>query len=80
MRESELESLDYYFRPAMEETIAELRRQLKEQQKLRGVAERRLQPNTLFYLLDRWHRSLSQANISATYTDVDRPTKGLTEE
>jgi hypothetical protein len=66
----------------MEETIAELRRQAKEQQRLREAAERRqeeaerreeeerlareaaerrVQPNTLFRLLDRYHNSLSQA-------------------
>ncbi|OJZ80079.1 hypothetical protein ASPFODRAFT_108914, partial [Aspergillus luchuensis CBS 106.47] len=58
----------------MEETIAELRRQIEEQQRLREAAERReeeerqareaaerLQPNSLFRLLDRCHNSLSQA-------------------
>ncbi|KAI2872207.1 hypothetical protein CBS63078_10741 [Aspergillus niger] len=59
----------------MEETIAELRRQIEEQQRLREAAERReeeerqaredaerrVQPNTLFRLLDRCHNSLSQA-------------------
>ncbi|KAI2884670.1 hypothetical protein CBS63078_11312 [Aspergillus niger] len=59
----------------MEETIAELRRQIEEQQRLREAAERReeeerqaredaerrVQPNTLFRLLDRCHSSLSQA-------------------
>ncbi|KAL3259287.1 hypothetical protein ABHI18_005351, partial [Aspergillus niger] len=80
----------------MEETIAELRRQIEEQQRLREAAERReeeerqareaaerreeeerqarenerqarqeaerrVQPNSLFRLLDRCHNSLSQA-------------------
>ncbi|KAJ5041339.1 hypothetical protein NUH16_011175 [Penicillium rubens] len=59
----------------MEETIADLRRQLEEERqalgeerkareeerKAREEAERRLQPNTLFRLLDRCHDSLSQA-------------------
>ncbi|PYI06187.1 metalloprotease m41 ftsh [Aspergillus sclerotiicarbonarius CBS 121057] len=45
----------------MEETIAELRRQVEEQQRLREAAERRVQPNTLFGLLDRCHNTLSQA-------------------
>ncbi|KOS38963.1 hypothetical protein ACN38_g10211, partial [Penicillium nordicum] len=45
----------------MEETIAELRRQLEEERRAREEAERRLQPNTLFRLLDRCHDSLSQA-------------------
>ncbi|GCB25579.1 hypothetical protein AAWM_08464 [Aspergillus awamori] len=59
----------------MEETIAELRRQIEEQQRLREAAERReeeerkaredaerrVQPNSLFHLLDRCHNSLSQA-------------------
>ncbi len=73
----------------MEETIAELRRQLEEErrqleeerqaraeaqrregeerqareeaERLQGEAERRLEPNTLFRLLDRCHNSLSQA-------------------
>ena len=59
----------------MEETIAELRRQIEEQQRLREAAERReeeerkaredaerrVQPNSLFRLLDRCHNSLSRA-------------------
>ncbi|KZN87656.1 hypothetical protein EN45_062160 [Penicillium chrysogenum] len=73
----------------MEETIAELRRQLEEErraraeaqrreekerqareeekkareeaERLQGEAERRLEPNTLFRLLDRCHNSLSKA-------------------
>ncbi|KAJ5110891.1 hypothetical protein N7532_001426 [Penicillium argentinense] len=52
----------------MEETIAQLRRQLDEERqareaetKARVEAEQRLQPNTLYSLLDRCHRSLSQA-------------------
>ncbi|KAJ6038648.1 uncharacterized protein N7446_012062 [Penicillium canescens] len=59
----------------MEETIAELRRQVEEQQRLREAAERReeeerqareaaewrVQSNSLFRLLDRCHDSLSQA-------------------
>jgi hypothetical protein len=45
----------------MEETIAELRRQLEEERRGREEAERRLEPNTLFRLLDRCHNSLSQA-------------------
>jgi hypothetical protein len=45
----------------MEETIAELRRQLEEERWAREEAERRLHPNTLFSLLDRCHDSPSQA-------------------
>lgn len=62
----------------MEDTIAELRRQLEEQQSLRkeaerrqDEAERRLEPNTLFGFLDRCHLSLSQAirvEMNATLT------------
>ncbi|OJZ79895.1 hypothetical protein ASPFODRAFT_54381 [Aspergillus luchuensis CBS 106.47] len=62
----------------MEETITELRRQVEEQQRLRKAAERReeeerlaqeaaerrVQPNTRFCLLDRCHNSLSQATVS----------------
>ncbi|KAI3053335.1 hypothetical protein CBS147353_11488 [Aspergillus niger] len=63
------------FRNGMEETIAKLRRQIEEQQRLREAAERReeeerqareeaerrVQPDSLFRLLDRCHNSLSQA-------------------
>ncbi|OJZ79982.1 hypothetical protein ASPFODRAFT_116313, partial [Aspergillus luchuensis CBS 106.47] len=79
----------------MEETIAELRRQIEEQQRLREAAERReeeerqareeaerqrqaredaerrVQPNTLFRLLDRCYNFLSQAirvEVDATLT------------
>ncbi|KAI2886130.1 hypothetical protein CBS63078_11031 [Aspergillus niger] len=69
----------------MEETIAELRRQIEEQQRLREAAERReeeerkaredaerrVQPNSLFRLLDRCHNSLSKAirvEVDATLT------------
>ncbi|QKX57031.1 uncharacterized protein TRUGW13939_04139 [Talaromyces rugulosus] len=52
----------------MEETIAELRRQLEEAERRQEEAERRqkeaelrVQPNTLSHLLDRCHNSLSQA-------------------
>ncbi|KAJ5404041.1 hypothetical protein N7509_003912 [Penicillium cosmopolitanum] len=65
----------------MEETIAELRRQLEEERKareeaerLQGEAERRLQPNTLFRLLDRCHESLSQA--IRVETDATLTTQG----
>ncbi|KAL2810711.1 hypothetical protein BDW59DRAFT_168107 [Aspergillus cavernicola] len=93
----------------MEETIAELRRQLEEQQRLREAAERReeeerqareeaehreeeerqareeegkaraeaerrVQPNTLFRLLDRCHVSLSQA--IRVETDATLTTQG----
>ncbi|KAJ9484629.1 hypothetical protein VN97_g8746 [Penicillium thymicola] len=65
----------------MEETIAELRRQLEEERKareeaerLQGEAERRLQPNTLFRLLDRCHDSLSQA--IRVETDATLTTQG----
>lgn len=58
----------------MEETIAELRRQLEEERRAREEAERRLQPNTLFPLLDRCHRSLSQA--IQVETDATLTTQG----
>jgi len=52
----------------MQDDIAELRRQLEEERQAREEAERRqeeaeqrLQPNSLFRLLDRCHESLSQA-------------------
>lgn len=45
----------------MVETIAELRHQLEEERQAREEAELRVQPNTLFRLLDRCHNSLSQA-------------------
>ncbi|CAG8148733.1 unnamed protein product [Penicillium olsonii] len=52
----------------MEETIAELRRQLREvrqardgERQARDEAQRHVQPNTLFAFLDRCHNSLSQA-------------------
>ncbi|KAJ5275771.1 hypothetical protein N7524_001924 [Penicillium chrysogenum] len=45
----------------MEETIAELRRQLEEERHAREEAEGRVQHNTLLGLLDRCHISLSQA-------------------
>ncbi|OKO92894.1 hypothetical protein PENSUB_12564, partial [Penicillium subrubescens] len=82
-------------RAGMEETIAELRRQLEEQQRLREAAERRegeerqareeerkaraeaerrVQPNTLFRLLDRCHVSLSQA--IRVETDATLTTQG----
>ncbi|KAF2995449.1 hypothetical protein E8E15_000028, partial [Penicillium rubens] len=64
-----------------QETIAELRRQLEEERKareeaerLQGEAERRLQPNTLFRLLDRCHDSLSQA--IRVETDTTLTTQG----
>lgn len=58
----------------MEETIAELRRQLEEERLAREEAERRLQPNTLFRLLDRCHDSLSQA--IRVETDATLTTQG----
>ncbi|CDM32429.1 unnamed protein product [Penicillium roqueforti FM164] len=79
----------------MEETIAELRRQLEEErqareeaqrreeeerqareeaERLQGEAERRLEPNTLFRLLDRCHNSLSQA--IRVETDATLTTQG----
>lgn len=58
----------------MEETIAELRRQLEEERQAREEAERRLQPNTLFPLLDRCHHSLSQA--FQVETDATLATRG----
>ncbi|KAI2676866.1 hypothetical protein LCP963914a_8161 [Penicillium roqueforti] len=79
----------------MEETIAELRRQLKEERQAREDAERRegeereareeerkareeaelrVQPNTLFRLLDRCHKSLSQA--IRVETDATLTTQG----
>ncbi|KAJ5751255.1 hypothetical protein N7533_008283 [Penicillium manginii] len=65
----------------MEETIAELRRQLEEEkqareeaERLQGEAERRLQPNSLFRLLDRCHESLSQA--IRVETDATLTTQG----
>ncbi|CAG8423283.1 unnamed protein product [Penicillium salamii] len=45
----------------MEETIAELRRQLAKKKQVREEAERQVQPNTLLTLLDRCHTSLSQS-------------------
>ncbi|KAL3247851.1 hypothetical protein ABHI18_012282 [Aspergillus niger] len=67
----------------MKETIAESR-QVEEQQRLREAAERReeeerpaqeaaerrVQPNTLFCLLDRCHNSLSQAYCIQVETDA----------
>jgi hypothetical protein len=58
----------------MEETIAELRRQLEEERQAREEAERRLQPNTLFSLLDRCHDSLSQG--IRVETDATLTTQG----
>ena len=72
----------------MEETIAELRRQLEEEREAReeerrareeaerrqGDAELRVQPNTLFRLLDRCHNSLSQA--IRVETDATLTTQG----
>ncbi|KAJ5695363.1 hypothetical protein N7455_001733 [Penicillium solitum] len=72
----------------MEETIAELRRQLKKERQAREGAERReeeerlareeaereLQPNNLFRLLDRCHDSLSQA--IRVETDATLTTQG----
>ncbi|KUM61397.1 hypothetical protein ACN42_g5712 [Penicillium freii] len=79
----------------MEETIAELRRQLVEErqareeerkareeerkareeaERLQGEAERRLEPNTLFRLLERCHNSLSQA--IRVETDATLTTQG----
>lgn len=58
----------------MEETIAELRRQLEEERQAREEAERRLRPNTLFPLLDRCHHSLSQA--IQVETDAKLTTQG----
>lgn len=81
----------------MEDTIAELRRQLEEErhareeerkareeaERLQGEAEQQLQPNTLLRLLDRCHKSLSQAirvETDATLTtqgDVTDPVNRL---
>lgn len=71
----------------MDETVAELRRQLEEErrareegrareeaERLQGKAERRLQPNTLLRLLDRCHESLSQA--IRVETDATLTTQG----
>ncbi|EKV07085.1 metalloprotease m41 ftsh [Penicillium digitatum] len=65
----------------MEETIAELRRQLEEERQAReeaerrqGEAELRVQPNTLLRLLDRCHNSLSQA--IRVETDATLTTQG----
>jgi hypothetical protein len=79
----------------MEETIAELRRQLEEERQAReeaerrqgeerqareeaerrqGEAERHVQPNTLFTLLDRCHNYLSQA--IRVETDATLTTQG----
>ncbi|KAJ5306246.1 hypothetical protein N7508_005261 [Penicillium antarcticum] len=72
----------------MEETIAELRRQLEEERqareeekkareeerKAREEVELRVQPNTLFRLLDRCHNSLSQA--IRVETDATLTTQG----
>ena len=72
----------------MEETIAELRRQLEEERKAREEAERRegeereareeaelrVRPNTLFRLLDRCHNYLSQA--IRVETDATLTTQG----
>lgn len=65
----------------MEETIAQLRRQLEEERQAReeaerrqGEAERHVQPNTLFTLLDRCHNSLSQA--IGVETDATLTTQG----
>ncbi|KAJ9481483.1 hypothetical protein VN97_g11992 [Penicillium thymicola] len=72
----------------MEETIAELRRQLEEERQAREEAEwrqeeekqareeaeRHVQPNTLFTLLDRCHNSLSQA--IRVETDATLTTQG----
>lgn len=56
----------------MENTIAELQRQLDEERRAReeaerrqGEAERQVQPNTLFRLLDRCHQFLSIDDLSA---------------
>lgn len=69
--------LNFYWK-SMDETVAELRRQLEEERRVReeterlqGEAEWRLQPNTLLRLLDRCHESLSQAirvEMDATLT------------
>ncbi|KAG0160662.1 hypothetical protein PDIDSM_8192 [Penicillium digitatum] len=58
----------------MEETIAELRRQLEEERQAREEAERHVQPNTLFTLLDRCHNYLSQA--IRVETDATLTTQG----
>jgi hypothetical protein len=58
----------------MEETIAELRRQLEEERRAREDAQRRVQPTTLFGLLDRCHVSLSQA--IRVETDATLTTQG----
>ncbi|KAJ5111727.1 hypothetical protein NUU61_001357 [Penicillium alfredii] len=65
----------------MDETIEELRRQLEEErwareeaERLQEEAERRLQPNTLLRLLDRCHKSLSQA--IRVETDATLTTQG----
>lgn len=65
----------------MDETVAELQRQLEEErrareeaERLQGEAEQRLQPNTLLRLLDRCHESLSQA--IRVETDATLTTQG----
>jgi hypothetical protein len=58
----------------MDETIAELRRQLEQERKAREEAELRVQPNTLSRLLDRCHNSLSQA--IRVETDATLTTRG----
>lgn len=67
----------------MQDQVAELRRQLEEERQAREEAEGRLQPNSLFRLLDRCHYTLSQAirvETDATLTtqgDVTDPVNRL---
>lgn len=72
--------LNFYWK-SMDETVAELQRQLEEErrareeaERLQGEAEQRLQPNTLLRLLDRCHESLSQA--IRVETDATLTTQG----
>ncbi|KAJ5101166.1 hypothetical protein N7456_007218 [Penicillium angulare] len=63
----------------MEETIADLRRQLEQEKKAREDAERRLHGNTLFSIMRQRHHSLSEAiqvendATLATQDDVTDP-------
>ncbi|KAE8352275.1 metalloprotease m41 ftsh [Aspergillus coremiiformis] len=67
----------------MEEEIANLRRQIKAEEQRRKKAERRLQSNTLFGLLEGCHRLLSQAiqietkSTLTTQGDTTKPANRL---